>query len=96
VRISVIESDPGYSPGVALYGRVYLDGVEQFAALTADDVAGEVLRMKVSPAGVGRLEIDDNGEVVTELVKGRVTIVLPENMQGGQKKTIPPSPSRGA
>lgn len=79
MRISVDERDPGcraYREALAQgYDFVVtLDG-ERVTALTADDVAGEIVRPALGPGGSWQVDPQRPGEILKETVRGRVKIV---------------------
>lgn len=77
-RVSMVESDPGYRAYCMLRGdgrhvRVFLDGVYQKYAKTADTAEGFVLRIATTPLG----NMAHDGErLFEETVYGRVEIVV--------------------
>lgn len=75
MRVSVDEQDPGYSPGLIGRGvKVFLDGVEQRYAVTADDELGLVVLCDLDEQGNVKVKGD---EVVWVTVHGAVKIELP-------------------
>jgi hypothetical protein len=79
VRLSALPHDPGhvtYRERVKPHQTVivFLDGVRQVGGtvLTADEEAGELLRVKLEN---GRL-VRDGDEVATELVRGHVQVFI--------------------
>lgn len=72
MRISVREDDPGYLPQEQRRSyEVYLNGVQLFGVITADEGADTILRHKRDDHG--RL-VEDGGFLIEEVVKGRVEI----------------------
>lgn len=78
LRLSALKDDPGYRAWCELCGdgktvKVYLDGVEQHDAVTADEADGMVYRAVRTPSGnlaIGR------DEILYETVYGDVRIVI--------------------
>lgn len=77
VRLSTIETDPGYAPWLEFLGTrgkplVYLDGVEVALVETADEEMGFIIRVVAEDDG-GIKVVDD--EIVRETLRGTVRIV---------------------
>lgn len=82
MRISTIQGDRGYldmmdreQRDIRLFATVTLDGEPQRFCLMADEEAGEVTRYRTD--ALGRPAIDGD-RFVTETVRGRVAIRLPD------------------
>lgn len=79
LRLSVVKGDPGEALMCALRADkkapvIRVDGVRQLYAKTADEGAGFVTRMKLSPED--NLLVDATGDVVEETVYGKVEIEI--------------------
>ena len=79
-RVSCETGDPGeVAYGMACADgkqiKVWLDGVEQTHCITADASEGWVKRLIVSPSGNVAINMA-TGEILTEVVRGAVTIAL--------------------
>jgi hypothetical protein len=75
---------PGYDPSdtemavtLAHNSKVFLDGVEIFDCIAADDEAGTCECFKRGENGCGIL-VDEDGHGVMETRRGHVRIVLPD------------------
>lgn len=72
MRISILEGDPGYRlPPELISYAIYLDGVQQWYVITADDEQGFVLRYKTDAQGQ---LISKDDFLIEERVEGSVVI----------------------
>lgn len=79
MRLSARKDDPGYEAFNALYSNgkrpvAFLDGVEQRAAVTADEEAGLIVRHVLDDEGKPQLDPNDPHRVWEETVRGEVRI----------------------
>lgn len=87
MRISCLKDDPGFAlfaqnlnRPIPVQTRVYVDGELILAPYTADEELGFCLCAKARVNRKGNIEVmkKDNGDVVTEIIKGRVRIEIAE------------------
>lgn len=76
MRLSIDKRDPGFSHrAVGLKARIYLDGVEQTYAVTADEEEGLIVRYKLGDNGRPIRDEEQRGFVL-ETARGKVQIDL--------------------
>lgn len=75
MRVSVEQGDAAFGEHDVMSVRVWLDGVEQFGALTADDETGYLKRGKLDADG--KYFSEDGVTIATEEMHGTVRIELP-------------------
>ena len=91
MRISTIESDPGYMRGC--YGvRVFLDGAEVSSVFTADEEQRLIVQADFDEDGRMRLN-DDRTEVRKVTRHGHVRVEIPPHLQDwlARSKALPPN-----
>ena len=91
MRISTIESDPGYMRGC--YGvRVFLDGAEVTSVFTADEEQRLIVQADLDEEG--RLRLNDERTEVRKVIRhGHVRVELPPHLQARleRSKALPPN-----
>lgn len=78
MRLSMQKEDTGYRNLAGVRITVFIDGVEAKRVLTADEEAGYIVVCSVNEEG--RVFIKD-GEIQTEIRRGKVEIVLPDGYE---------------
>lgn len=75
MRLSINADDSGYNLELAMRSKIYLDGIKQLNALTADEELGYIKRYRINSRGEVYILKDS---IETEEVYGKVEIVLNE------------------
>ncbi|MGO4641708.1 hypothetical protein AB4Z43_25030 [Mesorhizobium sp. 2RAF45] len=79
MRISADNDDAGYVSAERRRGvRIYLDGIDLKDVITADEEDGYILRALRDDL---QLLVFENGQLVTEEMRGKVKIIAPQRIQ---------------